>query len=121
MGMKPLFSLCFPILLVLLFSCSGAGDPDPGDSGWETYAGSKEGNRYSANDQITPSNVHRLKVAWRFSSGDRDPENRFQNQCNPIVVDGVLYGSSPKLKLLALDASNGTPKWNFDPALVEEA
>src|SRR5690606_8617027 len=121
MGMKPLFSLCFPILLLLLTSCNGSGGPNSEDSGWEAYAGSKEGNRYSANDQINLSNVHKLKVAWQFSSGDRDPGNRSQNQCNPIVVDGVLYGSSPKLKLLALDASNGTPKWIFDPALEGKA
>jgi len=121
MGKKLFLSFCVPMFLALLISCKGEGGFQGEESGWETYAGSKEGNRYSANDQITPSNVHRLKVAWRFSSGDRDPENRSQNQCNPIVVDGVLYGSSPKLKLLALDASNGTPKWIFDPALEEEA
>jgi quinoprotein glucose dehydrogenase len=83
---------------------------------WKTYAGSKEGNRYSSNDQITPQNVSGLKVAWTFSSNDKDPDNRSQNQCNPIVVDGILFGVSPRLKLLALEASTGKEKWIFDPA-----
>ncbi|MCO5949598.1 outer membrane protein assembly factor BamB family protein [Mucilaginibacter flavidus] len=83
---------------------------------WRTYAGSKEGNRYSANEQITVDNVARLKIAWQFSSGDMDSANRSQNQCNPIMVDGILYATSPKLKLFALDAATGVKKWIFDPA-----
>ncbi|MFC4221298.1 PQQ-binding-like beta-propeller repeat protein [Flagellimonas marina] len=72
--------------------------------------------RYSDQEEINLSNVHNLKVAWRYSSEDKDADNRSQNQCNPIVVDGILYGSSPKLKLLALDASTGESKWIFDPS-----
>ena len=57
---------------------------------WRAYAGSVEGNRYSSNDQINASNVANLQVAWTWSSGDKDPENRSQNQCNPLMVEGVL-------------------------------
>jgi len=85
-------------------------------SGWRTYAGSKEGNRYSSNEQITWKNISQLKVAWTYSSNDKDTANRSQNQCNPIMVDGILYGTSPKLKLFALDAATGEQKWLFDPA-----
>ena len=90
-------------------------------SGWTTYAGTKEGNRYSSNDQITTANVSQLKVAWVYSSKDKDSANRSQNQCNPIVVDGVLYGTTPKLKLFALDAVTGEQKWIFDPASQDTA
>ncbi|ANH81674.1 pyrrolo-quinoline quinone [Niabella ginsenosidivorans] len=83
---------------------------------WHTYAGSKDGNRYSPNTQITPANVSQLKVAWSYSSGDKDPDNHSQNQCNPIIVDGILYGTSPRLKLFALDAATGQQIWSFDPA-----
>ncbi|NER10458.1 quinoprotein glucose dehydrogenase [Muriicola jejuensis] len=88
----------------------------PDYSSWENYAGTKDGSRYSSLEEIDLSNVRNLQVAWRYSSGDKDTLNRSQNQCNPIVVDGILYGSSPKLKLLALNAANGEPKWVFDPA-----
>ncbi|MBB6126799.1 outer membrane protein assembly factor BamB family protein [Mucilaginibacter lappiensis] len=93
--------------------------PQPAYSGWQTYAGTKEGNRYSSNDEINLSNVKELKVAWTFSTKDKDTANRSQNQCNPIVVDGVLYGTSPKLKLFALDAATGAQRWIFDPASVD--
>ena len=85
-------------------------------SGWSAYAGSKDGIRYSSNEQITPENVSQLKVAWTFSSNDKDTGNRSQNQCNPIMVDGILYGTSPRLKLFALNAATGEQKWLFDPA-----
>ncbi|WP_202985238.1 outer membrane protein assembly factor BamB family protein [Mucilaginibacter inviolabilis] len=90
-------------------------------NGWQTYAGTKEGNRYSSNDEINLSNVYHLKVAWTFSTKDKDTANRSQNQCNPIVVNGVLYGTSPKLKLFALDAATGAQRWIFDPASVDTA
>lgn len=85
-------------------------------SGWPAYAGGKEGNRYSSNEQITPRNVAQLQVAWRWSSQDKDPDNHSQIQCNPIMVNGVLYGTSPFLMLFALDAATGQEKWIFDPA-----
>ncbi|AHM60495.1 quinoprotein glucose dehydrogenase [Flammeovirgaceae bacterium 311] len=85
-------------------------------SGWRTYAGTKAGNRYSSNEQINTQNVAQLEVAWRYSTGDKDPDDHSQIQCNPIMVDGVLYGTSPFLMLFALDAATGQEKWLFDPA-----
>ncbi len=88
-------------------------------SGWQAYAGSKDGNRYSSNDQINTDNVSSLTLAWSFSSGDKDTGNRTQNQCNPIMVDGVLYGTSPRLTLFALDAATGKLKWEFNPSSLD--
>ena len=90
-------------------------------SGWENYAGTKDGMRYSSNTEINRENVGDLKVAWTYSSGDRDSLNRSQNQCNPIVRDGILYGTSPRLKLIALEADTGMEKWVFDPAGEENS
>ena len=59
--------------------------------------------------------MHRLQVAWTYRSGDGRQDDRSQIQCNPLVIGGVLYGTSPQLKLLALDASTGRERWRFDP------
>ncbi len=107
------------LLFICSFICCKKHSSEADFTGWRTYAGSKEGNRYSSNDQITVKNVNQLKVAWTFSSKDKDTGNRSQNQCNPIIVDGILYGTSPKLKLFALDAATGVQKWVFDPALAD--
>ena len=50
-----------------------------------------------------------------YNTGDADSSNRTQIQCNPIIVDGILYGSSPKLKFFALNAAIGSKLWSFDP------
>ncbi len=80
---------------------------------WPVYGGSKENTRYSAAIQIDSSNVHLLQQAWTFRTGDEDSST--QIQVNPLVVDGVLYGISPKLKLFALDAATGQQQWVYDP------
>ena len=36
-------------------------------------------------------------------------------ECNPIVVDGVLYATTPNGNVVALDAATGTLHWRFDP------
>lgn len=105
-----------PLLVYLTASCNSSSNDY---SGWGNYAGSKEGNRYSSNDQINLQNVGELKVAWTYSTDDKDSANRSQNQCNPIIVDGILYGTSPRLKLFALEAATGKQKWIFDPALAD--
>ena len=36
-------------------------------------------------------------------------------QCNPIVIDGVLYAISPSLRVFALDATTGKEIWSHRP------
>jgi quinoprotein glucose dehydrogenase len=109
-------SLVFSFILLFLYSCNYTTSND--HTTWAFYAGTKDGNRYSSNQQINLGNVGSLQVAWTFSTHDKDTANRSEIQCNPIVVDGILFGVSPKLKLFALDASSGDQKWIFDPAEI---
>jgi len=37
-------------------------------------------------------------------------------QSNPIVVDGMLYATTPKMRVIALNAVTGTEVWSFDPS-----
>ncbi|HVB02917.1 MAG TPA: PQQ-binding-like beta-propeller repeat protein [Chitinophagaceae bacterium] len=84
-------------------------------TGWTVYGGSKTSLHYSSLRQIDTDNVGQLRVAWVYHTGDADTVNHSQIECNPIMVDGVLYGTSPGLKLFALDASDGKPLWVFNP------
>ena len=36
-------------------------------------------------------------------------------QCQPVVAHGVLYATSPRLRVFALDAATGAVKWSFNP------
>jgi quinoprotein glucose dehydrogenase len=81
--------------------------------GWPAYGGGPENIRYSTLTQINRQNAQKLAVAWTYDTGDafRDSEM----QCNPIVVNGVLYATTPKLRVIALDAATGKLRWSFDP------
>lgn len=83
------------------------------DKNWATYLGDAGGSHYSTLTQINAANVARLQPAWTFRTGDATATS--QIQCNPLIVDGVLYGTSPQLKLFALDAATGRELWRCDP------
>lgn len=91
-----------------------AGAEDPLVT-WEVYGGDKMGRRYSKLDQINRSNVDQLEVAWIHNTGDLQEGGRGTIEASPIIVDGVLYITSPSLKVLALEADTGERIWTFDP------
>jgi quinoprotein glucose dehydrogenase len=82
---------------------------------WSHYKGSPENIHYSSLTEIDTSNVKNLQVAWIYHTGDADTVHNSQIQCNPIIVDSVLYGTSPQMKLFAVDAITGEQKWVFNP------
>ncbi len=102
-----------PALLCLPVVASAA------DSNWSTYLGDKASSHYSTLKQITPRNVAKLEVAWTYRAGGMDTNNRSQIQCNPLVIDGVLYGTTPDLQLFALNAATGAEIWRFNPTSVK--
>jgi quinoprotein glucose dehydrogenase len=36
-------------------------------------------------------------------------------QCNPLVLNGVIYATSPKLRVMAIDGATGKELWSFNP------
>ena len=84
-------------------------------SDWPVYLGDSASSQYSLLDQINPDNAGTLEVAWVYQSGGAREDNRSQIQCNPLVINGILYGTSAGLKLFALRADSGKEIWRFDP------
>src|SRR5450631_3199885 len=85
---------------------------------WPIYGGNKAGNRHSSLNQIHLENVTHLQVAWIYHSEPgitTDKQIHSEMECQPIVVNGILYATSPQLKLFALDAATGKRIWEFDP------
>ena len=105
-------------MVVSCVSCEGIKEratEKPGDiyRTWRTYRGDDGINAYSELDQIDKKNVGQLTVAWTYRSGDHSKNSIIE--CNPIIIDRVLYATTPKLKVLALDAATGKELWIFDP------
>src|SRR4051794_17525930 len=70
---------------------------------WQKATGNSDGNKYSSLTEIDTNNVNQLQVAWEFHTGDMDTAAHSQIQCNPIIVDGIIYFTSPMLKVFAVD------------------
>src|SRR6187402_320537 len=80
---------------------------------WPVYGGNTDNTHFTTLSQISPANVARLKVAWKYET--HDEFNGSEMQANPIVIDGVMYATTPKLHVFALDAATGKELWRFDP------
>lgn len=81
------------------------------DTPWPVNGG-PDNIRYSKLKQITPANVGQLQVAWSWDAHEAFKDSEMQS--NPIVVDGVMYVTTPKMHAVALDARNGKEIWKFD-------
>src|SRR6476660_9025533 len=103
-------SYLIPAAALFLFAADSARNEK--QQQWPVVGGGPEGMRYSPLDQINRSNVQKLQQAWRFDSGDEYEGSELQ--CNPIIVDGVLYAATPRLRIIALDAATGKLLWDFD-------
>lgn len=85
---------------------------------WSVYRGDSGGGQYSELAQIHAANVHMLDVAWEYRTGDATPRSTMH--VNPLVIDGVMYVTTPSMKAVALDAATGREIWSFDPAAHNE-
>ena len=103
-----------PALALLVPAILGAQQPRAGRNvDWPMFGGTPDNTHYSTLSQITPRNVATLQVAWTYETHDEFKGSEMQT--NPVIIDGILYGTSPKLRVFALDAATGKELWSFDP------
>ncbi len=78
------------------------------DKDWLLYGGNYKAWRYSTLDQINKDNVRGLRPAWTLETGLHDAF-----ECSPIVVDGVMYVTTPWNHVYAIDARTGSVYWHY--------
>jgi len=79
------------------------------DSGnWLTYSGAYDGRRYSTLSQVNRDNVRRLRLLWIYQTRELE---RFET--TPLVVNGVMFITTPAGGVRALDAETGTVLWSY--------
>lgn len=103
--------------LAVLAMAVDAQSRRPGE--WPFYGGDQGGRKYSALTQINRNTVNRLRLAWQWTTGEQ-PYEEFGTfpgafQATPLMIDGVLYFSTPYNRVVALDAASGRELWAFDP------
>ena len=84
----------------------------PGE--WAAYGRDHFGSRFSPLTGITKDNVVRLTVAWTYRTGDSAVRRTPKFEATPIVVDGLLYLSTPFGRAIALDPATGQERWSYD-------
>ena len=77
---------------------------------WSTYLADNTRSNYSDLEQINRSNVHELRTAWIYDSGELQ-DGASVMHTSPLVIEGVLYGLSPRLSPFAVNATNGQEFW----------
>lgn len=78
------------------------------DTDWLTYGHGYANQRYSGLKQIHRGNVSRLVPKWIYQTG---VDGTFQT--NPIILDGVVYLTTPRNHIVALDGATGEVRWKY--------
>ena len=119
---RPVQRTILPAVLLLLVSAAVVTSNQAASRDttvdWPVYRGNQQGTQYAPLAQIHAANVHRLKPAWEYRTGDAT--GRSTMHVNPIVVSGTMYVTTPSMKAVALNASTGREKWSFDPSSHNE-
>lgn len=66
---------------------------------------------YSPLKQITAENVNRLVRAWTYHTGEKGR----QFETLPLVTGGLLYFTSQRSRVIALQPETGKEVWQYDP------
>jgi quinoprotein glucose dehydrogenase len=110
--------------------------PAAGD--WPTYGHDPGGTRFSPLTQITPANAAQLQPAWVYhmkpaaapsaapaspDPGDAPVQGRggrgggangfASGETTPLVINGVMFVSTPYGRVVALDPTSGKERWTF--------
>jgi quinoprotein glucose dehydrogenase len=111
------FSAAMTVVVVgVTLITMGRCGPDPKTRTWAVYKADAESSSASPLTDINRENVKNLEIAWTFYPNDERSKTRLMNsECNPIIIDGVMYASSARHRLYAIDASSGRQLWSYDP------
>lgn len=105
--------------LALMISTAGAVDDaalraeTPDGTEWLTYGHGYDNQRFSALDQINTKTVGRLVPRWIYQTGI---SATFQT--SPLVAGGVMYLTTPRNHVVALDAATGIEHWRYRHQMV---
>src|SRR5687768_1381008 len=87
---------------------------------WANYGNDPGGMRYSPIKQINTGNVKNLKPAWTYQSGElktyegTEIGKKAAFEATPLMVNGILYFSTPTNRIIAIDAATGKERWVYN-------
>ena len=111
LGLLILAGLAAGLVLALMLAKPVASTEAEGHD-WPHHGKDLANTRFQNLDQINPSNVKNLQVAWVFHTGVLDP--RGELEVTPIEVNGRLFVTDGHDNVFALNAATGQMLWRFD-------
>lgn len=102
--MNTVQKLTTTLLILILSGCQPSGD----DANWTLYGNGYHNQRYSKLNQINDNNVHKLSLAWQYQTG-----KKATFQTSPIVIDGIMYITTPYNDVIAINAQTGKTIWRY--------
>ncbi|HEV3023129.1 MAG TPA: PQQ-binding-like beta-propeller repeat protein, partial [Pirellulales bacterium] len=87
---------------------------DGNTANWLMYGRTYDAHRYSPLKQINKQNVKALVPVWTFQTGVLDGF-----ECTPLVIDGVMYITTPWNHAYAVDCKTGSQLWHYQKSLPE--
>src|SRR5438067_12583457 len=103
--MKAVGLVSLPAIAVALIALA----PALREVDWPFYGGDQGGSKFSPLTDVTAANVSRLSVAWEWKTAEKALETfgtRPGNfQATPIMIDNVLYFSTPYNRVVGLNAT----------------
>jgi quinoprotein glucose dehydrogenase len=123
-GLRFLLVAAMVVLCARMPNASAQSSADPAGAAqndWAYYGHDAGGTRYSPLAQINRANVAKLRVAWTFHTGDiSDGSGRPKRsglETTPILVDGMLYFTTPFNRVFAVNPETGKQLWVYDPMI----
>jgi quinoprotein glucose dehydrogenase len=105
----------WPLALALSLVAAAPSSPQVE---WLYYGGDPGGMKYSPLTDVNANTVARLRVAWQWSHWETPLEQYKTSpgffESTPLMIDGVLYVTTPYNSIAALDAETGVERWRFD-------
>jgi quinoprotein glucose dehydrogenase len=112
----------FAVLVLALLATAQAPAGRP-EQDWPVYGGDPGGAKFSPLADVNRETVKGLVRAWEWSPREKAlsqygtrPGNF---QATPLMIDNVLYLSTPYNRVVALNAETGAEIWSFDPKAYE--
>ena len=124
----------FPVILLLHFVITGCSQHIKESQNqreiklskngqWANYGNDPGGRRYSPLSQINIKNVKNLKPAWTYQSGElktyegTNIAKKAAFEATPLMVNGVLYFSTPTNRIIAINAATGKELWVYNSGI----
>ncbi|NOY29637.1 MAG: PQQ-dependent dehydrogenase, methanol/ethanol family [Planctomycetes bacterium] len=122
-----LFYVGFSLLLsTVMVSQAGSAEPvgpvdqedlltaQQNNSNWLMYGRTYDSHRYSDLKQINRDTVSKLIPVWSFQTGVLDGF-----ECTPLVIDGIMYITTPWNHAYAIDCRTGSQLWHYQKSLPD--